>query len=86
MNMDMDMDMDNTTRCPLCGGGKVQGTTTVTVDLGDALIVVRDVPATLCSLCGADWINDDTAQKVEDIVEDARKKHNQIEVTSLKAS
>ncbi len=80
------MNTDNTTRCPLCGGEKVQGATTVTVDLGDALIVVRDVPATICSLCGADWIDDETAQRVENIVEDAKKKHNQIEVTSLKAS
>ena len=77
---------DNTTRCSICSGEKVQGTTTVTVDLGDALIVVRDVPAAICSLCGADWIDDKTAQRVENIVEDARKKHNQIEVTSLKAS
>jgi len=80
------MNTDDTTRCPLCGGEKVQGTTTVTVDLGDALIVVRDVPAKVCSLCGADWINDDTAQQIESIVEDAKKKHNQIEVASLKAS
>jgi YgiT-type zinc finger domain-containing protein len=35
------------------------GKTTFTVDLGFGVVVVRDVPATVCSQCGADWISDD---------------------------
>ncbi|MEK7803203.1 MAG: YgiT-type zinc finger protein, partial [Deltaproteobacteria bacterium] len=31
-----------------------KGGTTVTVDLGLGVVVVRDVPATVCSQCGAD--------------------------------
>ena len=33
-----------------------EGKTTFTVDLGFGVVVVRDVPATVCSQCGADWI------------------------------
>jgi len=47
--------------CPSCGGTKEQGTTTFTVDLKFGVIVVRNVPATVCSLCGADWIDDSVA-------------------------
>ena len=72
--------------CPLCGGEKTEGKTTITVDLGYGLVVIRDVPATVCGLCGADWIGDAVADKIEHIVEDARKKHSQMEVISLKAS
>ena len=61
--------------CPLCGGGKKAGRTTFTVDLGFGVVVVRDVPASVCSQCGADWIDDSIASKLEEIVNDARQKH-----------
>ncbi len=72
--------------CPLCGGEKTGGKTTITVDLGYGLVVIRDVPATVCALCGADWIGDAIADKIERIVEEARQKHSHMEVISLKAS
>ncbi|MEK6766387.1 MAG: type II toxin-antitoxin system MqsA family antitoxin [Planctomycetota bacterium] len=69
--------------CPLCGGEKQAGKTTFTVDLGFGVVVVREVPATVCSQCGADWINDTIAEKLEKIVDDARERHNLVEVTTL---
>ncbi len=72
--------------CPLCGGEKTEGKTTITVDLEYGLVVIRDVPATVCGLCGADWVGDVVAEQIERIVEDSRKKHSQMEVISLKAS
>lgn len=73
------------TTCPLCGGEKKAGKTTFTVDLGFGVVVVREVPATVCSQCGADWIEDTIAGKLERIVEDARQRHNLVEVTTLPA-
>jgi len=72
--------------CPLCGGEKIEGKTTITVDLGYGLVVIRDVPATVCVLCGADWVDDVVADTIECIVDEARKKQSQMEVISLKAS
>ena len=72
-------------QCPLCRGKKKPGKTTFTVDLGFGVVVVRDVPATVCSQCGADWIDDEIAAKLEEIVNDARQKHHIVEVTSLSA-
>jgi YgiT-type zinc finger domain-containing protein len=69
--------------CPLCGGSKKSGRTTFTVDLGFGVVVVRDVPASVCSQCGADWIEDAIASKLEEIVNDARQKHRIVEVTTL---
>ena len=76
----------STANCPLCGGDKASGKTTLTVELGYGIVVIRDVPATVCQQCGADWIDDAIAGKIENIVEEARKKHSQMEVISLKAS
>ena len=72
-------------KCPLCGGAKKEGKTTFTVDLGFGVVVVRDVPATMCSLCGADWLEDDITSRLEKIVDDARESHHLVEVTSLSA-
>ena len=70
-------------KCPLCGGSKRRGKTTFSVDLGFGVVVVRNVPATVCSQCGADWIEDSIANKLESIVNDARQRQNLVEVTSL---
>jgi YgiT-type zinc finger domain-containing protein len=69
--------------CPLCSGSKQAGRTTFAVDLGFGVVVVRDVPASVCSQCGADWIEDSIASKLEEIVNDARQKHRIVEVTTL---
>jgi len=70
--------------CPLCGGHKKQGSTTVTVDMVDTLVVIRKVPATLCSLCGNEWLSDEVAANVESIVEEAKNIHRQVEVTQYR--
>ena len=49
--------------CPSCGGKKKAGTTTFSVDLGFGVVMVRRVPAQVCSQCGADWIADDAAAR-----------------------
>lgn len=67
--------------CPLCGGRKKEGTTTFTVDLKETLVVIRDVPATLCSLCGNEWLSDEIASKLETIVQDAKNKKRVVEIT-----
>lgn len=72
-------------KCPLCGGGKEAGTTTFTVDMGFGVVVVRDVPATVCSLCGEDWIDDEVSAQLEDIVNEARSRRHLVEVTRLSA-
>ena len=76
-------DHRQTDRCALCGGAKDAGTTTFTVELGFGVVVVRNVPATVCTQCGSDWIDDETAAHIETIVENARRKHSQVEVTAF---
>ena len=69
--------------CPVCHGGRKQaGRTTFKVDLGFGVVVVRDVPAQVCDLCGTDWLEDSVAEKLEQIVEQARLKHPVVEVAN----
>ena len=69
--------------CPFCGGAKKPGTTTFTAELGFGVVVVRQVPASVCSQCGADWISDKVAGKLETLVAEAKTKRLQVEVTAL---
>lgn len=69
--------------CPLCRGGvKRPDVTTYTVELGYGVVVIRNVPALVCDQCGSDWIEDDVAEKLETIVNSARKKHPIVEVAN----
>lgn len=67
-------------RCPLCGGKKSEGSTTFTADLGFGVVVVRNVPASVCEQCGEDWIDNETMISLESIVEDAKENKSEIEM------
>ena len=73
----------HTPLCPVCHGGHKQlGKTTFTVELGFGVVVLRDVPAQVCDLCGTDWLEDSVAETLELIVEQARLKHPVVEVAN----
>ena len=72
-----------TNRCPLCNGKKVQTTVTFTVDDGNTLVVIRNTPATVCSLCGEEWIGDNIAESLENMVFEAKARHRTIEVVDF---
>jgi len=74
---------DTKMTCPICNGQKNNATTTFSVDLGFGVVVVRDVPALVCEQCGSEWIDDKDSEQLEKIVQDARKKHAMVEVTSF---
>jgi len=69
--------------CAVCGGIIEKGKTTFTVDYGTGVVVVRNVPAMVCSQCGMEWIDDHHAEKIETIVNEAKLKHSEVEVMSL---
>lgn len=71
--------------CPICGGGLESGRTSFTVDYTSGLVVVRDVPALVCSQCGESWIQDGIAEKLENIVQEAKRNHREFEVVKMAA-
>lgn len=73
----------NPNPCPMCGGTKTSGETTFTADLGSGVVVVRRVRATICSQCGEEWIDDATARRLEQVVNEARSSRREVEVTAL---
>jgi len=70
-------------KCAICGGTVTTGTTMVSVDTGQGVVVVRGVPARICGQCGEDWLTDRSAKQVEKIVERAKREKTQIEVVAM---
>jgi len=69
--------------CPICGGRRKPGTTLFSADLGHGVVVVRKVPASVCGQCGDALIDDQTAEELERIVQDARVHKRQVEVVEM---
>lgn len=70
--------------CALCGGKKRKGKTTYSVELGFGVVVVRHVPALICTQCAEEWIEADVAKELEKMVESARNKKLELEVVAFK--
>jgi YgiT-type zinc finger domain-containing protein len=77
------MSQSTRSQCPACGGKRKHGKTTFTAEFGSGVVVIRNVPATVCSQCGEDWIADDIAERLEAIVKEAKKSGRQVEVSEF---
>lgn len=70
-------------QCPLCGGKVKQGTTTFTVDMKSGVVVVRNVPAFVCTQCGEDWIENSVSLELVKIADRAKRQNTQLEMVSM---
>lgn len=77
------MNKDN---CPLCSGEFHDGFVIFTADLKPGILVIKDVPARVCSHCGYESIEFDIAAKIEKIAETSRCKEIEIEVLKFHAA
>jgi len=60
-------------RCIVCGASAEKGLTTSVTDLGDCLIIVRNVPCYKCIECNEIIYSADVVQRLEEIIETAKK-------------
>jgi YgiT-type zinc finger domain-containing protein len=60
-------------KCPTCGTGSLRpGVTVFAADVDGTLVVVRDVPASVCDVCGEAFIDDGVSEELETTINDAR--------------
>jgi YgiT-type zinc finger domain-containing protein len=69
-------------KCPLCDGSFKKGMTTVTIDSGDSLVVLRNVPAMICSSCGEEYIEDNVMKAIEQKVSIQKEQKKEVEIYS----
>ena len=52
-------------KCVICKHGETrEGTTTVTFERDGMTLVVKDVPAQVCSNCGEDYVDEQVAREI----------------------
>ncbi|MDX2134508.1 MAG: type II toxin-antitoxin system MqsA family antitoxin [Saprospiraceae bacterium] len=69
--------------CPLCKGKIHKSTTIFSVELNTGVVIVRNVPAWVCTQCGEEWIEDSVAEQLEKITNRARMEKTQLEMVSM---
>ena len=52
---------------------KINAKTTFTVEYNDCIIVIKNVPCMECSICGEITFSDEVSEKLELLVESAKK-------------
>ena len=59
-------------KCFFCKGDLEFTTTKFIVDLGDLVVIVKNVPAMVCKQCGEKSFGDETMERLEKIVDTVR--------------
>ena len=73
-------------RCVVCKHGQTEpGTTTITLDRGGLILVVRDVPAQVCPNCGEAYVDEETAIALLKTAEEMAAAGTQLGVRSYAA-
>lgn len=68
-------------QCPMCPAGTLRkGTTTLTMERGEATIVFKDVPADVCDTCGEAFVGEDVSEEVYEQAEAAIEAGVQVDV------
>ncbi len=73
--------------CSLCRTGECQeGHTTMTLSRGEAVIVIKHVPALVCQQCGHAYLDKETTKMVLQKANRAIENGSELEVINLKAA
>ena len=59
--------------CFYCKGEMEQGTAKFILDLGHCVVIVKNVPARICRQCGEKVFDDDTMERLEQIVDSIKR-------------
>lgn len=59
--------------CILCKANLTKGNVNHIVDLGEGIIIIKNVPANICEQCGEYYVDTQIALKLEAIVEEVKK-------------
>ncbi|MDR1315459.1 MAG: type II toxin-antitoxin system MqsA family antitoxin [Spirochaetales bacterium] len=59
--------------CFMCKGKLKDGCSTFTADVGDCIVIIKNVPSRICGQCGEVSYTDEVARRLEQIVDSIRQ-------------
>ena len=66
--------------CNACFDKKRKSKTTFTVEYNNCIILIKNVPCLECEICGEVFFDDNVSQRIEELVENAKKLMQEISV------
>lgn len=74
-------------KCVICQYGETEpGTTTIALTRNETTIVIRDVPALICTTCSEEYVDVVTGKRLSQIAEAAVNEGVQVDVRRYKAA
>ena len=67
-------------RCFECGANAEKGFTTSVTDLGNCLVIVRNVPCYKCTECDEIFYTGDVVEQLEKIIDTAKKLMQEVSI------
>ena len=68
-------------KCSICKTGTTHpGKAAVTLQRGESVVVIRDVPAEICEDCGEYYLDEITARRVYGAAEQGFERHVEVEI------
>lgn len=72
--------------CFYCKGDMLDSTTTYVEDLGNCIIIIRNVPCSKCSQCGEVSYNGAVLKQLEKIVDQLKNSLTEVAIVNYKPS
>ncbi len=74
-------------KCVICKNGQTKpGRATVTLERQETTLVVKNVPAEVCTNCGEEYVDEKAASRLLRIAEEVAQKGVQVDVRSYEAA
>lgn len=58
--------------CALCGSKLREGFTELVMKVGNEVVVIKKVPALVCSCCGEAYVTPEVSEKIDEIIQEFR--------------
>jgi YgiT-type zinc finger domain-containing protein len=76
----------NNMECVICKNGATKdGKTTVTLEKEGSVIIIKDVPASICQNCGQYYLDEEISKQILNIAQETFNKGIEVEIMHLKA-
>lgn len=73
--------------CVVCRQGELrEGTSTVTLEREEMILVFRKVPAMVCEVCGEEYVDEETTSRLLSAAEEAARSGVQLDVREYVAA
>lgn len=69
-------------KCFMCNGDLEEKKVNYVVDLEDTIIIIKGVPAKVCSQCGEQYFDDKTSENIERIVNQLKQLATEVTIVN----